>query len=106
MLRYAALVLLLPVAGLAADPVGAGPAWKLDEIVLKNGGTARGLILQETDQGIRFQVVRRLPGRPTVTLTTSYLTREVLTVRRLSDADRAALREKVAELDQTGEGEL
>ena len=93
------------VPALAADPVGTGPPWVFDQVVLKNGAQFQGMILQETSAGIDFQVVRRLPGRPTVTLTTYFTQREVLTVRRLTPAERTVLKEKLAELDPTGDGE-
>ncbi len=95
------------VAALAAgaDPVGSGPAWAFDEVALTNGARFQGLILNETSAGIDFQVVRRPPGRPTVTLTTFFPRREVAEVKRLSAADRAALKERLAELDPTGAGE-
>lgn len=76
--------------------------WPLDELRLTNGATLRGLVLEDTPVGIRFRVVRRPPGRPTVTLTT-YLTRaEVESVSKIADADRTAVAEKLAELDPNG----
>ncbi len=89
----------------AADAVGPAPAWSYDEIVLHNGARFQGLILNESTFGVDFQVVRRVPGRPTVTLTTRFSMREVATIRRLSDPERANLKEKIAELDPTGAGE-
>jgi hypothetical protein len=93
------------IAALAADPVGSGPAWVFDEVALTNGARFQGLILNDTSAGIDFQVVRRAPGRPTVTLTTWFPRREVAEVKRLSVADRAVLKERLAELDPTGAGE-
>jgi len=99
------LALSLGFAASATDPVGPAAAWPYDVVVLHNGATFQGLLLNETSQGVDFQVVRRVPGRPTVTLTTRFSMREVSKIRRLSDADRAILKEKIAELDPTGAGE-
>lgn len=101
----------LAVAGVAltlaaGQPPPATTAWPFDEITLKNGAKFEGLILRETPGvGIEFQTVRRPPGRPTVTLTTFFGKAEIHSVRPLADADRAVLKERLAELDPSGEGE-
>ena len=97
-----AMLLCCALAGQAAGP----PAdWAFDEVTLANGATLAGLILDDAPAGVRFQVVVRRPGRPAVTLTTTLLRAEIAAVRKLSDADRAVLRERVAGLDTTGAGE-
>jgi hypothetical protein len=79
--------------------------WPLDVLKLSNGATLRGLVLEDTPVGVRFKVVKRPPGRPTVTLTT-YLTRaEIAGLTKIAEADRAAVLEKLAELDPTGSAE-
>lgn len=88
----------------AADPVGQA-AWPFDEVTYTTGHVFRGLILNETSAGIDFQVVYRNPGRPTVTVTTYFARREIANVKRLGPADRAVLKEKLAELDPLGAGE-
>jgi hypothetical protein len=95
----------LLAAGLLGQPVGPAADWKLDELTLANGQRLGGLILDEGPAGVRFVWVRRQPGRPTVTLTTSFQPREIASAVRLPDADRAALREKLAELDAARGGE-
>jgi hypothetical protein len=99
-------VLLVLGAGLAgsAQP-GSLSKWTFDELTLTNGAKFEGLILSEGPEGIRFQSVSRPPGRPTVTLTSLFTKAEVAKVRRLSDADRAILKNRLAELDPSGEGE-
>src|SRR5262245_20135567 len=72
-------------------PVGSQSKWVYDEVALTNGARFQGMILNESPAGIDFQVVRRPPGRPTVTLTTFFAAREVAAVKRLSAAERAAL---------------
>ena len=106
-MRTPALALLttLIAATLGAQPPAAAPAWPLDEVTLRNGARFQGLILKETPAVTDFRVVIRKPGRPTMTLTTSFTAREVAAVKRLSDADRASLHAKLAELDPRGEGE-
>ena len=95
---------LAALAGAAAgQPGGPASAWPFDEVAHTNGHVFRGLILKETSAGIDFQVVHRNPGRPTVTVTTSFARREVANVRRLSPADRAVLKEKLDELAATTE---
>ena len=79
--------------------------WSFDCLRLKNGNTLRGLILEETPTHVRFQNVRRQPGRPTVTLTTVIPRADVQKIDRLSDADRQALKARLRELDPTGQGE-
>jgi hypothetical protein len=100
--------LALALAGLAA----AGPAqpnglsnWSFDELILKNGAKFHGLIVSEGADGIRFQTVSRPPGRPTVTLTFFFTKAEIAKVKPLSEADRAVLKERLAELDPKGAGE-
>jgi hypothetical protein len=97
-------VLLVAVAGgqPLAPPNG---KWVFDELTLKNGAKFRGLILKDLPDGIEFQSVLRNPGRPTVTLTSFFAKSEIAGTRRLSKEDREALKEKLAELDPSGEGE-
>lgn len=95
----------LLVLSLAQPPAGPPADWPLDEITLTNGHTLSGLILSEGPAGVRFRVIRRPPGRPAVTLTTTVAPGEIRGVKKLSEADRAVLRERVAELDPTGAGE-
>lgn len=86
-------------------PVKPTNDWKLDELVAVNGAKYRGLVLEESEKGVRFRVVRRPPGRTAVTLTTYFLKKEVGHIEKISDADRAATKAKLAELDPTGAGE-
>ena len=84
----------------ASDPVGPAAAWPFDEVTHANGQVFRGLILAETSAGIDFLVVLRNPGRPSLTYTTSfsYAKREIASVKRLSAADRAVLKDKLDDL--------
>lgn len=95
-----------PAAGQQPAPPAGLSNWSFDELRLANKNTVKGLILSEGPDGVRFRWVSRLPGRPTVTLTTFFTKAEVAAVsKRLSDADRAVLKERLAELDPSGEGE-
>ncbi|AMV26629.1 hypothetical protein VT84_19680 [Gemmata sp. SH-PL17] len=98
------LACAIAVAQPPAQPAGLSN-WSFDEITLTNGAKLQGLILHELPDGIEFQSVSRPPGRPTVTLT-SFLTKaEIAGTKKLSDKDRETLKEKLAELDPSGEGE-
>ncbi len=95
-------LLLLPATPLLAQPTGPSGNWPMDEITSKYGGIYRGLILDETPDGVKFRIVRRPPGRPTVTLTTTFTTAETEKLTRLGDDDRKKLRERLAALDADG----
>jgi hypothetical protein len=102
--RFLPVLVLAPLAAAQPAPPGAA-AWPLDEIVLTNGARFHGLILAETPTEFRMRTVRRPPGKPTTTLTTTFNRQDVLAVNKLNDADRAVLRERLAELDPDGAGE-
>jgi hypothetical protein len=88
----------------AAPPAGLSN-WPFDEITLKNGSKFQGLLIRELPDGVDFRSVYRLPGRPTVTMTSFFSNKEIARVKRLPEKDRARLKEKLAELDPRGEGE-
>ncbi|MBY0460315.1 MAG: hypothetical protein K2V38_23625, partial [Gemmataceae bacterium] len=85
-------------------PPGLGD-WRFDVLVLKNGSKFQGLILADLPDRVEFRSVTRLPGRPTVTLTGTFSKAEIAEIKPLSDKEREALREKLADLDPSGEGE-
>jgi hypothetical protein len=89
----------------AADPVPLPSEWSFDRLKLKNGALLKGLILEETQTAVRFQRVYRLPGRPTICMTSNYFRSEIDKLEKLSDADREILRNRLNEIDPTGEGE-
>ena len=74
-------------------------------MTLANGATFQGLIVGETPAGLTFRVVRRWPGRPTMTMTTAFGPAEVGRVKRLTAADRQILTDRLAALDPDGSGE-
>ncbi len=98
-LTIGALAPTLPAANPVAVP------WKFDELILKNGARFQGLLLDETEKFYRFQIVRRPPGRPTITLTDHFDRADVARINKLGDKDRQILRDKLAELDPNGAGE-
>src|SRR5579872_4451323 len=81
--------------------------WSFDEITLVNGYKFQGLILAEMPDKIRFMSVSHLPGRPTVTLTDSFLKSELAKdgIKRLSNDERKLLVKRLSELDPNGGGE-
>ncbi|OWK40419.1 hypothetical protein FRUB_05338 [Fimbriiglobus ruber] len=99
----ATILVLTPAAATAQPKPVAGDSWAFDVVTLKNGATFPGMILTETPTGIEFQIVRRWVGRPAYTLTTRFDRRDVADVKKLSPAARAALREKVADIDPISE---
>jgi hypothetical protein len=109
MKRFVLLLACLPFVAAPATPQPALPGtsanWAFDELTLTNGAKFQGLILSEGPEGVRFQCVFRLPGRPTVTLTDLFSKAEVARVDRLSFVDRVILARRLAELDPGGEGE-
>src|SRR5262249_2092207 len=104
MSRFLPVLVLAPLAAAQPAPPGAS-AWPMDEIVLNNGARFHGLILSENPTQYRMRPVRRPPGNPTTRLTTNFNRQDVLFVNKLNDADRAALRERLADLDPDGAGE-
>ena len=102
-------LLLLLAYGLvsAQPPVVPSGNWPLDEIVLRGGAKFQGLIVAEQSDGVKFRLIRRPPGRPTVTLTTFFTKAELRAdgLKKISDADRQLLRERLAELDTQAETE-
>jgi hypothetical protein len=106
-------VLVLPVILLVAAVAGGQPApppaglsnWRYDELILKNGAKFQGLLLSEAPDGVDFRSVMRLPGRPTVTLTSFFSKDEIASIKRLSKEDHEILKEKLSELDPSGKGE-
>jgi hypothetical protein len=103
MWRFIPLLFLGAVA--AAEPPAPTPRWPFDEITLHNGAKFQGLLLDDGPQEVRFKTVRRNPGQPTFTLTWKAPKSEVASIKRISEAERAFLKERIAELDQDGSGE-
>jgi len=97
--------LLAAILADAQPPPTGLSKWSFDELALTNGATLEGLILSENPDGMRFQSVSRPPGRPTVTLTSYFTKGEIARIKRLPDADRVILKERLDELDPTGAGE-
>src|SRR3954470_6601401 len=100
-MRLSAIIFLL----LASSASAGEHDWPLDVVTLKNGAKFEGLIVETLPSGLKFQVVKRPPGKPTLTFTTFIDKKEMAEAKRLSDADRKTLRERLAALDSNGRGE-
>lgn len=98
-------VLALAALPAAADPPPFAHDWAFDALKLRNGVVLRGLVLDEGPAGVRFRVVQRKPGRPTVWFSLFVAPAEVVRLEKLSDADRAALRAKLDEIDPSPQAE-
>lgn len=105
MIRLFALAFLLAGVAAAQPPAAQPPAWPVDRITLANGHPFEGLILVETPSEVKFRTVRRTPGKPTTTLTTTFDRRAIKTITPLSEADRAVLKQRLADLDPDGSAE-
>lgn len=103
--RWAVLAVLLGTSAPFAGDPPTGPEWKYDLVRLTTGAVLKGLILEETPTGMRFQNVRRRPGRPTSLFTTTLESSEIASVDRLGAADREQLRARVKELEQAAPAE-
>lgn len=79
--------------------------WSFDELTLNNGSKFQGLLLSDAPEGVRFQAVSRPPGGPTVTLASFFARSEIAAIKKLSEEERKKLKERLAELDPSGEGE-
>lgn len=102
-LRALAALALAGLPAVAAPPVG--PDWSFDVLILKKGPVHKGLLLEETPTGVRFKIIRRLPGRPTVWWTVAFGKDEIARLDKLSDEDRAVLKAKLEEIDPSPEAE-
>ena len=91
------------LTGMAMAAPPGGNDWSFDSLKLKNGVTHQGLILEESPQALRFQIVRRFPGRPTVWFTCVFRHNEIEKLEKLTDEDRQALKNKLLELDPAAE---
>jgi hypothetical protein len=89
------------LASRAETPVTPPAPWKFERIELKNGVVLNGFISEDTPQLIRFQNVRRKPGRPTVVFHTTIKRSEIATLERLPEEERKRLQERIEELEQS-----
>lgn len=81
--------------------------WKFDVLRLKTGYVFSGIIVDEDENSIRFQVVKQRPGEKTRITTTTKIDRdEIKSADKLSEKERDELRRKLESLDKTGKGEL
>jgi hypothetical protein len=91
---------LLLTAAYAADG-----DWQFEKVHLKTGAVLPGLVLDETPAGVRFQHVRRRPGRATVMITVTLPRAEIAAIDRLPVADHDRLKARLKELEEAGPAE-
>jgi hypothetical protein len=100
-----ALVALALAAVPAVAGTQTGSDWKFDVLKLKNGVVHKGLLLEEGPSGVRFQIIVRKPGRPTVWFKFAFQKDDVAKLEKLSDEERAVLKAKLDEIDPSPEAE-
>jgi hypothetical protein len=103
MLRPLSIVAVAAI--LTAEAHAADADWKFEKVQLTNGAVLRGLVLDETPTGVRFQNVRRQPGRPTVIITVTLTRGEIAAIDRLPAAERERLKSRLKELEEAGPAE-
>lgn len=103
--RWAIVFALLVVPLQAAPPPTLTPDWKYDVLKLKNGVTHQGMIVEEGTKGVRFRIVRRAPGRPTVSLTCVFNHTEIDKLDKLTATARADLKAKLDDTELTAQAE-
>jgi hypothetical protein len=103
--RPAVAVLLLLGLTLTSDAASQN-GWQFDVLQLKTGKTWAGLIIDEGSDWIQFQIINQEPGKKTrLSFTTTVRLNEIAKLDRLSDKDRATLKEKLNTLDPNGKAE-
>lgn len=98
---WSSVVLALLAASAIAAPTA--PDWPFDVLRLKNGVVHKGLLLEEGPKGVKFKVVGRAPGKPTVCVPLSFSKNEVAKLEKLSDEDRTILKSKLDEIETAPE---
>src|SRR5690606_27119697 len=73
----------------------AAEEWSMDEIVLEQGRTLRGMIESESLTQIDFVEVHRPPGKPMYLVVHPIKIDDKTFITRLSDAERALLAKKI-----------
>ena len=102
---WRSIPLLVLASTLIAQPTPPINNWIFDEITLANGAKFQGLLVDDGPDDVRFQTVKRSPGQPTFTLSWRVPRSEVGSIKKLTDAERTLLKERIAELDLDGSGE-
>jgi hypothetical protein len=93
------------VLALAGPVLAADSDWQFEQVRLRNGRVWYGLILEETPAWVRFQNVRRQPGRPAVIFSTTLLPAEIADIQRLPAAEHERLKGRIKKLEEAGPAE-
>lgn len=103
--RRAVLGVLLVLAQPVAVPAQNGE-WKLDVLRLRNGKVLKGLLVEETPDGVRFQCVRQSPGKRTFVFSPAvFFPAEIDRIDKLAPRERDELTTRLKALDSSGDGE-
>jgi hypothetical protein len=99
--RIAALAALLVAC--AAPALAANGDAKFDVLVAKNGKSYQGAVVEETPADVRFQIVQRKAGRPTVVFQVSFPRGEIKKLDKLPGKEREELLSRIAALNPVEE---
>jgi hypothetical protein len=104
-LLRAILCFALTTTSLLAAPTTLTPDWSYDVLKLKNGVVHKGMIVEEGTKAVRFRIVRRAPGRPTISLTLVFNHTEIAKLDKLNADARAELKTKLDEVELSAQAE-
>ncbi len=106
-MRCLGIVAMALVGGqIWADTPTEPAPWPFETVELRNGAVLKGLILDSSERGIKFQCVQRHPGRATVSFPSFIDRGEIERVVPLSPKLRAELQAHLQDLEQSSpEGE-
>jgi hypothetical protein len=92
--RIAALAALFAVC--AAPALAANGDAKFDVLYAKNGKSYQGAVVDETPAEVRFQIVQRKAGRPTVVFQVSFPRGDIKKLDKLAGKEREELLSRIA----------
>src|SRR5262249_27610708 len=95
--RYRLAVLLVACA--AGPAVAANGDAKFDVLYAKNGKSYQGAVVDETPADVRFQMVQRKAGRPTVVFQVTFPRGDIKKLDKLAGKEREELVSRIAAIN-------
>src|SRR5262245_18224362 len=90
--------LVLSMAALLSTAATVNDNGNLEDLLTQTG-CDEGMIAEETSEEVRFQIVTRKPGRPTVAFFATFPRAEIKKIDKLTGKDREELVARLAALD-------